>query len=95
MVYLGGNKEVNGNAEFSFPILADVGVKGVLFFDYGNSTSDTYAKMFGSLLMSYGGGIRWASPLGPLRLEYGVPVNPRSGLDSPGGRFEFSIGSLF
>jgi outer membrane protein insertion porin family len=95
VVYLGGDKEVNGNAEFSFPILADVGVKGVLFFDYGSSTSDTYAKLFGSLLMSYGGGIRWASPLGPLRLEYGVPVNPRSGLDSPGGRFEFSIGSLF
>jgi outer membrane protein insertion porin family len=95
VVYLGGDKEVNGNAEMSFPILADVGVKGVLFFDYGNSTSDSYAKMFNSLLMSYGGGIRWASPLGPLRLEYGVPINPRSGLDSPGGRLEFSIGSLF
>jgi outer membrane protein insertion porin family len=95
VVYLGGNKEVNGNVEFSFPLIADVGVKGVMFFDYGNSTGDTYAGLFKSLLMSYGGGIRWASPLGPLRLEYGFPVNPRSGLDSPGGRFEFSIGSLF
>ncbi len=51
--------------------------------------------MFSSLLMSYGAGIRWASPLGPLRVVYGVPLNPRPGLDSPGGRLEFSIGSLF
>ena len=95
VVYLGGNKEVSGNAEFSYPILADAGVKGVFFFDYGNSTSDSYAKIFDSLLMSYGGGIKWASPLGPLILVYGVPVNPRPGLDSPGGRFEFSIGNIF
>jgi outer membrane protein insertion porin family len=95
VVYLGGDKEVYGNAEFTFPILADVGVKGVVFFDYGNSTSDTYGKLLGSLLMSYGMGIKWASPLGPLILEYGIPLNPRSGLDSPSGRFEFSIGSLF
>jgi outer membrane protein insertion porin family len=95
VVYLGGNKEVFGNAEISYPLIADVGIKGILFFDYGNSTSDSYAKMFGSLLMSFGGGISWASPLGPLRMEYGVPVNPRPGLDNPGGRFEFAIGSLF
>ena len=72
-----------------------MGVKGVVFFDYGNSTSDSYAKMFGSLLMSSGAGIKWASPLGPLCMMYGVPINPRPGLDSPGGRLEFSIGNLF
>jgi outer membrane protein insertion porin family len=93
-VYLGGDKEVFGATEFSFPILQDVGIKGVLFFDYGNSfveNNDVIKKM----LMSYGGGIRWASPIGPLRLEYGIPVNPRSEIDSKSGRFEFSIGSLF
>ncbi|KAB0665127.1 outer membrane protein assembly factor BamA [Oryzomonas japonica] len=95
VVYLGGNKEAYGNMEFSFPILAEAGVKGVVFFDYGNSTNDSYSKMFDSLLLSYGAGIRWASPLGPLRLEYGIPVNPRAELDSRSGRFEFSIGSLF
>ena len=90
-VYLGGNKEIFGNMEFSFPLLQEVGVKGVVFFDYGNSYSDN----FKSMLMSYGAGIRWASPIGPLRLEYGIPVNPRSDIDSKSGRFEFSIGSLF
>jgi len=93
-IYLGGNKEAFGNIEITFPVLPEVGVKGVAFFDYGNSYGENQ-KMFSSLLMSYGAGIRWASPIGPLRLEYGIPLNPRDGLDSKTGRFEFSIGSLF
>jgi outer membrane protein insertion porin family len=93
-IFLGGNKEAFGNIELTFPILQDMGIKGVAFFDYGNAYGESQ-KMFSSLLMSYGGGLRWASPIGPLRLEYGFPVNPRAGLDSSTGRFEFSIGSLF
>ncbi len=93
-IYLGGNKEIFGNAEFTFPLLQEAGIKGVVFFDYGNAYGEDQ-KMFSSILMSYGGGIRWASPIGPLRLEYGIPLNPRGGLDSSSGRFEFSIGSLF
>ena len=93
-VYLGGNKEVFGTTELTFPLLQDVGVKGVVFFDYGNSFVEN-RDLIKTMLMSYGGGIRWASPMGPLRLEYGIPVNPRRDIDSKSGRFEFSIGSLF
>lgn len=94
VVYLGGSKEFFGNAEITFPVLAESGVKGVVFFDYGNAENST-SKLFDSMLMSYGAGIRWASPMGPLRLEYGFPLNPRDGLDKSSGRFEFSIGSMF
>ena len=83
-----------GNIELTFPILQEAGVKGVVFFDYGNAYGES-EKMFSSFRMSYGAGIRWASPIGPLRLEYGFPINPRAGIDSNNGRFEFSIGSLF
>ena len=93
-IYLGGDKEIFGNTEFTFPLLQEAGIKGVAFFDYGNAYGEK-EKMFKSVLMSYGGGIRWASPIGPLRLEYGIPLNPRKELDSRSGRFEFSIGSLF
>jgi outer membrane protein insertion porin family len=93
-IYLGGNKEAFGNIELTFPIMPEVGIKGVAFFDYGNAYGENQ-NLFSSVLMSYGAGLRWASPIGPLRLEYGFPVNPRNGLDSPTGRFEFSIGSLF
>ncbi|MBK5274992.1 MAG: outer membrane protein assembly factor BamA [Desulfuromonadales bacterium] len=93
-IYLGGNKEAFGNIELTFPILQEVGIKGVAFFDYGNAYG--YGQnLFSSVLMSYGAGFRWASPIGPLRLEYGIPLNPRSGQDSKTGRFEFSIGSMF
>lgn len=94
IIYLGGNKQVYGSMEFSFPLIQDVGLKGLAFYDYGNSYGDN-ENMFGSVLMSYGTGIRWASPIGPLRLEYGIPINPRDKIDNKSGRFEFAIGSMF
>ena len=93
-IYVGGNKEITGNVELTFPLLSEVGLKGVVFFDYGNSFNDR-STVFDTMLMSYGWGIRWASPIGPLRLEYGIPINPRSVVDSTSGRLEFSIGSMF
>jgi outer membrane protein insertion porin family len=93
-VYLGGDKEVTGNVELTFPLLSEVGLKGVVFFDYGNSFNDK-STVFDTMLMSYGLGIRWASPIGPLRLEYGIPINPRNAIDSTRGRLEFSIGTMF
>ena len=73
--YVGGEKEIFGNVEVKFPLLPEFGIKGVGFFDYGNAWSGGFKPP--SILMSYGGGIRWASPMGPLRLEYGIPINPR------------------
>lgn len=93
-IYVGGNKEIYGNVETSFPLLPDVGLKGVLFFDYGTSFIDK-STVIDTMLMSYGWGIRWASPIGPLRLEYGIPINPRAHLDNKSGRLEFSIGTMF
>ncbi len=94
IVYLGGNKELYGNVELTLPLLSEAGIKGVVFFDYGNSFSDK-STIINKMLMSYGYGIRWASPIGALRLEYGIPINPRSDIDSTKGRLEFSIGSMF
>ncbi len=93
-LYMGGNKEAFGNVEITLPLLPEAGLKGVVFFDYGNSFNDV-SKVFDTMLMSYGWGIRWASPIGPLRLEYGIPINPRNSIDSTNGKLEFSIGSMF
>lgn len=92
-VYLGGDVQAVLNAEYSFPLLKEAGLKGVVFFDAGNA-DNSFDATFSHLLTSYGAGIRWFSPIGPLRLEYGIPINPRAGIDS-GGRLEFSIGSIF
>jgi len=93
-VYLGGIKEAVFNADYVFPIIKAAGLKGVMFFDMGNSYGPG-EKFFSKVLMSYGLGVRWYSPMGPLRLEYGIPVNPREGIDSSSGKFEFSIGGSF
>jgi outer membrane protein insertion porin family len=93
-VYLGGDTEALFNAEYQFPILKDAGLKGLLFMDAGNSY-DGANKIFSRFQASYGFGFRWFSPMGPLRLEYGIPINPRTGIDNSGGRLEFSIGSFF
>jgi len=93
-VYVGGVKEAVVNVDYVFPIVKDFGLKGVAFFDAGNSYAPGQ-QLFSKLLMSYGAGIRWYSPMGPLRLEYGIPLNPREGIDKKSGRFEFSIGGFF
>ncbi|GFO61590.1 outer membrane protein assembly factor BamA [Geomonas silvestris] len=93
-VYLGGLMEAVANVEYTFPLLKDAGLKGVVFFDAGNC-DNTFKSTFGSVLTSYGFGFRWFSPIGPLRLEYGIPLNPRQGVDSSSGKLEFSIGSIF
>jgi outer membrane protein insertion porin family len=91
--FLGGDTEVILNAEYTMPLLKEAGVKGVVFFDIGNSV-DGFGNAFSGMRSSYGFGIRWFSPIGPLRLEYGIPLNPRSGIDKS-GKIEFSIGSFF
>jgi outer membrane protein insertion porin family len=47
----------------------------------------------GFLRYSVGFGLRWFSPLGPLRFEWGIPIKRRT-QDSP-IRFEFTIGQSF
>jgi len=91
--YIGGDTEVLFNAEYTVPLIKDAGVKGVVFFDAGNSANGV-GNAFSDFLSSYGFGIRWFSPIGPLRLEYGIPLNPRQGIDKS-GKIEFSIGNFF
>ena len=44
-------------------------------------------------LVSVGGGIRWKTIVGPVRLEYGHNLNPREG--DPSGTLHFSLGFPF
>ena len=93
-VYVGGDSEAFLNLDYIFPIVKESGLKGVLFADAGNAQNGM-DKITSDLRFSYGFGFRWASPMGPLRLEYGIPLNPRPGIDKSSGRIEFSLGSFF
>ncbi len=99
----GGNKELIFNLEIEFDIFKAVGLKGVIFFDAGNAFDDSedftlYPDFAGvrdgpMLRTSWGFGIRWFSPIGPLRFEWGLPIHRMPGEDSI--VFEFTIGNMF
>jgi outer membrane protein insertion porin family len=87
---LGGLTMMNFSGEFIFPLIAKAGMKGVLFYDTGNAWNSDYR--FNDLRQTAGVGVRWYSPIGPLRLEYGFVLDPKEG--DPAGRFEFTIGMM-
>jgi outer membrane protein assembly complex protein YaeT len=88
---IGGDSLLVGSVELRFPITGDLG--GVVFVDAGNVYSGSPAYDLGDLRVGVGPGIRYNTPIGPFRLDFGVAVNPRSG--DPFGRLDFSIGQAF
>src|SRR5438552_9296187 len=72
---IGGSRQLIINNEIIFPIVEQLGLKGVLFVDTGNAWLDSDGYGFGNLRYSVGGGLRWQSPLGPIRIELGLPLN--------------------
>ena len=99
---VGGNKELITNWEVEFPLLGSAGLRGVGFFDAGNVFSEQENFFQSSqrngtlplgLFLSLGFGLRWFSPLGPLRFEVGFPLTRRP-IDEA-YLFEFTIGNFF
>jgi outer membrane protein insertion porin family len=90
--YIGGEKMMVYNVEYSFPVVEEQGVSGVFFFDAGNVFTKDESFGFSGIRKSVGAGIRWYSPMGPLRLEYGRNLDPEEWESK--GRWEFSIGGF-
>ena len=87
---IGGTTMLSFSLELVFPLIKDAGMKGVLFYDAGNTWNGGY--YVDDLRMTCGAGIRWYSPIGPLRLEYGYVLDRKGLNDESTGRFEFTIG---
>ncbi len=90
---LGGNKQLYFNFEYLVPLVKEAQIKLVLFYDYGAAFDNGQDIARSGMRKSAGVGIRWISPVGPLRLEWGRNLEPRLG--EPSKTVEFSIGSLF
>lgn len=92
----GGDSFVQFNFELSYPLFKDMGIVGVVFYDTGNVFGPGDAIDFGTLRQAAGYGIRWYSPIGPIRIEGGHILDPReeNGEDS-GVNWEFSMGGAF
>ena len=68
------------NLDYRFPISGPVG--GVVFFDYGNVWADWSDFDFADLKPGAGLGVRYTSPIGPIRLEIGWKLDPEPQDDS-------------
>ncbi len=85
---IGGTTMFVANFEFLFPLIKNAGMKGVFFFDAGNTWDGGY--YLDDLRKTAGAGVRWYSPIGPLRLEWGYVLDRKEG--EAQSRVEFTIG---
>ncbi|MCI0469674.1 MAG: BamA/TamA family outer membrane protein, partial [Nitrospirae bacterium] len=89
---IGGVSQLVLNAEYIFPIISEYKFKGLVFFDAGRAYDS--GETFGTdLRYTTGAGIRWISPLGPIRIEWGYNIDRRD--DESASKVEFSFGSFF
>lgn len=88
----GGTQQLFYQAEFEFPLISEAGIKGVVFYDIGNADDVLAASEFRS---DVGFGFRWFSPIGPLRFEWGFPLERKTEYEERAVEFNFAIGSPF
>ncbi len=89
---IGAKKTLIANIEYLFPIVSEMKLKGLIFFDIGKGYDET--EKFGSnIKYSTGFGFRWFSPMGPIKIDYGINLNRKEGESKT--KIEFGFGSFF
>lgn len=92
----GGQARLIGNAEVQFPLPgADRTLRWFTFFDAGQVFNlDQGEKInISNLRYSVGLGISWVSPVGPLKLSFGKPLNAKA--NDRTQAFQFQLGTGF
>jgi len=89
---VGGDSLARVTAEYTFPIMDRV--RGAGFYDTGFVNPGAFDMSLSQIASDVGVGLRLDLPIGPVRLDYGVPIqNPHH--TSTTGQFNFSIGYQF
>jgi len=88
---LGGKTLARATIEWTFPIIEKA--RGALFYDTGFVNADAYDFSTNHIASDVGFGLRLDLPIGPLRVDYGIPLQKdgRSG----SGKFNFNVGYQF
>jgi outer membrane protein assembly complex protein YaeT len=96
---IGGHTMVEGSSEVRTAAWGKFGV--VAFADYGNVWSRSWDFNVDDLRYAVGPGLRYLTPVGPARMDFGYQLNPIPGLRVNGEpekrrwRIHFSIGQAF
>jgi outer membrane protein insertion porin family len=88
---IGGQTSAYASFEYTFPIVEKV--RGAVFYDVGVVSGDSY-DWGGDVNSNVGVGLRLFLPIGPIRVDFGVPVQSDRFNDS-GGQFQFNVGYKF
>ena len=91
---IGGDTYWFGSAEYSIPIIEQehgVGVRFALFYDIGNVAAQPYHFNLDNFDDNWGVGLRLNLPIGPIRLDYGIPIH-HDQYNSSSGQFQFGVG---
>ena len=94
--FLGGNRKVNGSVELLFPVpgnAADRSMRLSGFVDMGQVYGAADSVDFSLLRYSSGLSLAWNSPIGPMKLSLGWPLNAKPGDDVQ--HFQFTLGTAF
>lgn len=96
---IGGNALTSFSSEMRAALSGRLG--GVLFLDGGSVWRDVHDIQTGSLRYAAGAGLRYQTPVGPIRVDLGFQLNPLADLKVEGQpetrhwRLHFSIGQAF
>jgi outer membrane protein assembly factor BamA len=96
---IGGLSMIDGSSEVRVPLWGKFGA--VAFFDYGNVWPGAAEFDLRDMRRAIGPGLRYTTPIGPVRFDLGYQLNPIEGLLVDGApqkrplRIHFSIGQAF
>jgi outer membrane protein assembly complex protein YaeT len=96
---IGGNSMLAISEELRATLRGKLG--GVLFLDVGNVWAESFGFKLNDLRYAVGPGLRYQTPIGPIRFDVGYQLNPVPELLVNGSpqtrrlRFHFSIGQAF
>jgi outer membrane protein assembly complex protein YaeT len=96
---IGGHTMLEGSSEARLPLFGKAGA--VAFVDYGNVWSKSWDFNLGDMRYAAGPGLRYMTPVGPARVDFGYQLNPIPNLRVNGvperrhWRVHFSIGQAF
>ncbi len=94
-IEVGGESYCQFNIEMMFPIVEEQAVYGVFFYDRGDVYNHGENIDFGDQFSSSGFELRWNSPMGPIRLAYGIVIDGKDVKSTGDSEFDFSIGAFF
>ena len=95
---------VVGNVELLYPLSKALGLRAAVFFDVGKGWGGSDALIpelrksdnsFWPLRYAAGAGIRWYSPFGPIRVDWGFNLSPQADRGEKSNVWDFSMGTMF